>query len=45
MLAHEHHRDRVAHFACLAPRARRDLILLAGGYRSVDVAKTHGRHL
>ena len=38
-LAHEQHRVRVERFARLKPQERRDLILLAGGYRYVDIAR------
>ncbi|MEX3901755.1 RNA polymerase sigma factor, partial [Paraburkholderia sp. BR10954] len=36
------HRERVAHFATLKPRERRDLILHAGGFRYREIAHLTG---
>jgi DNA-directed RNA polymerase specialized sigma24 family protein len=41
-LARKLHRDRLARFACLKPRERRDLILLAGGYGYSEIAQLTG---
>jgi DNA-directed RNA polymerase specialized sigma24 family protein len=39
VLATELHHERVARFAGLKPRERRDLLLLAGGYKYHEIAK------